>query len=316
MAEPPSHPWVPPDEPMPGNLVDPTPRFIGDLFSVGPLALGTWRFTDPDVDGGRRLLETALDLDMNLIDTADVYGLDWGGSGFGSVEENLGRVLAASPGLRDRFVLATKGGIRPGVPYDSSPGWLGQACEDSLRRLQVDVIDVYQIHRSDLFAHPEDIAEVLLGLREAGKIRAVGVSNHTPAQVETLAAFLGDALLTTQPELSLAHLDPVRDGSLDQAIRLALAPLAWSPLAGGSIATGEGLRPELLTTLDRLAAREQVDRSAIALAFLLALPSDPIAVVGTQQPARLIDAHRALDVHLDRRDCCELVVAAEGVPLP
>jgi predicted oxidoreductase len=296
---------------MDENVVDPTLRHIGDLFTVGPLAYGTWRFTDPDVDTSRQLLETALDLGMNLIDTADIYGFE-----FGSVEENIGRILSATPGLRERMVLATKGGIRPGVPYDSSPRWLAQACEDSLRRLQVDVIDLYQIHRPDLLAHPEDVADTLLALRDAGKVVAVGLSNHTPAQVETLAALLGDALVTTQPELSVAHLDPVRDGSLDQAVRLALAPLAWSPLAGGRLATGDGVRPELVSELDRLAGREGVDRSAIALAFVLALPSDPVAILGSQRPERLTAATAALDVHLDRADCYALIVASEGVPLP
>ena len=293
------------------NVVDPTPRHIGDLFTVGPLAYGTWRFTDPDVDTGRRLLEAALDLGMNLIDTADIYGFE-----FGQVEQIIGRILAATPGLRDRMVLATKGGIRPGVPYDSSPRWLVQACDDSLRRLQVEVIDLYQIHRPDLLAHPEDVADTLLALRDAGKILSVGLSNHTTAQIETLAAFLDDALVVTQPELSLACLDPMRDGSLDQAVRLALAPLAWSPLAGGRLATGDGVAPELLVELDRLAQREGVDRSAIALAFVLALPSDPIAIVGTQQPDRLVAATAALGVQLDRADCYALVVAAEGAPLP
>ena len=296
---------------MDESVVDPTQRHIGDLFTVGPLAYGTWRFFDPDPEIGRTLLETALDAGMNLIDTADIYGLEFGG-----VEENLGRILAATPGLRDRMVLASKGGIRPGVPYDSSPRWLARACEDSLRRLQVDVIDLYQIHRPDLLAHPEDVADTLLALRDAGKVRAIGVSNHTPAQVEALAALLGDALVATQPELSVAHLEPVRDGTLDQAVRLALAPLAWSPLAGGRLVTGEGIEPALVGELDRLAAREGVDRATVALGFVLALPSDPVAIIGSQRPERITAAVAALEVSLDRADCYALITASEGVPLP
>jgi aryl-alcohol dehydrogenase-like predicted oxidoreductase len=91
-------------------------------------------------------------------------------------------VLAAAPQLRDRMVLATKGGITPPVPYDSSPAYLRAACEASLRRMGVDVIDLYQIHRPDLFAHPAEVAATLTGLRDEGKIREVGVSNHTPAK--------------------------------------------------------------------------------------------------------------------------------------
>ena len=75
---------------------------------------------------------------MNLIDTADVYGLDWGGTAFGSAEELLGEVLQDAPGLREQMVLASKGGIIPGVPYDSA--YLEQACDDSLRRLGVDCL--------------------------------------------------------------------------------------------------------------------------------------------------------------------------------
>ena len=89
------------------------------------------------------------------------------------MEEILGRVLASSPGLRDRMVLATKGGIAPPTPYDSSPKYLRAACEASLRRLQTDVIDLYQIHRPDLFTHPADVAITLNALRAASAPRCV-----------------------------------------------------------------------------------------------------------------------------------------------
>src|SRR5213080_3756462 len=105
----------------PPKLVDASPRPFGRHGqTVGPLALGLWRATKANLPELRPLLECALALGMNLWDTADVYGLDWGGAAFGEVEAHLGDTLAAAPGLRDKIVLASKGGIRPGIPYDSS----------------------------------------------------------------------------------------------------------------------------------------------------------------------------------------------------
>jgi predicted oxidoreductase len=298
------------------NLVDPGLRPLGSLAPVGPLAYGLWRFTNPDVAAAQRVVETALDAGMNLVDNADVYGYDGDGSGFGRVEEILGSVLAAAPGLRDRMVLATKGGIIPPVPYDSSPMALRAACEASLRRMGVDVIDLYQIHRPDLLAHPADVAATLAGLRDEGKIREVGVSNHTPAQTAALAAHLPFTLVSTQPEFSAAHLAPMRDGTFDDCMRAGTAVLAWSPLAGGRLATGDGVRPELLDVLDRLAERESVDRTAVALAFVLAHPARPVAIIGTQRPERITAATAALGVQLSRADVYAIVQASEGVPLP
>jgi predicted oxidoreductase len=300
---------------MTDSLINAAPRTIG-AFEVGPLAFGCWRLTTDSVDEARSLVEGALDLGMNLVDNADVYGFDWGGDGFGANEELLGRVLDTTPGLRDRMVLATKGGITPPTPYDSSAAHLEAACDASLRRLRTDVIDLYQIHRPDLFAHPAEVAATLAGLREKGKIREVGVSNHTPAQTEALAAHLPFPLATTQPEYSPAHLAPLRDGTFDLCMREGITPLAWSPLGGGRLATGDGVRPELVTLLDELAAREGVDRATICYAFVLAHPSAPVAILGTQTPSRLADATRALTVHLDRADVYGLIQAAEGVPLP
>jgi predicted oxidoreductase len=285
-------------------------------MEVGPLAFGCWRFTTSSIAEARGLIETALEHGLDLIDNADVYGLDYGGTGFGANEELLGKVLAEAPGLRDRMVLATKGGILPPVPYDQSRTYLRAACEASLRRLGVDVIDLYQVHRPDMFTHPAELAETLAGLREEGKIREVGVSNFTVAQTDALAAHLPFPLVSDQPEYSVVHLDPLRDGTLDRAMQRGLVPLAWSPLGGGRVATGEGLRPELLATLDRLAEREGVDRATIAMAFVLAHPSAPVVLVGSQRPERIVAATKALEVHLDRNDCYDLIEASEGVPLP
>lgn len=299
-----------------------TRRLGGSDLEVGPIAYGCWRLAGPDagdagraVDAARTRIETALECGMTLIDTADVYGLDHGGPGFGAAESLLGQVLAEAPELRDRMVLATKGGIVPGVPYDSSPAHLRAACEASLRRLGVDVVDLYQIHRPDLLAHPAEVAEVLVELRASGKVRELGVSNFTPAQLAALQAHLGDVpIVTVQPELSLLHLDPLDDGVLDAALAGGQTPLAWSPLAGGRLASGDA--PDaLLRALDQLAEQAAVTRTAIALAWVMAHPSGAIPIIGTQRPEHIREAAAAAQVRLSRADWYALTAAA-GRELP
>ena len=302
---------------MTTNLVSSSPRRLGpDGPEVGALGYGTWRLTSPDVAVNQQLIETALDHGINLIDTADVYGLDHGGTGFGENEERLGQVLAAAPALRDRMVLATKGGIMPPLPYDSSPDYLRAAVDASLARLGVEHIDLWQIHRPDMFTHPADVAATLEELHAAGKIGMVGISNFTVDQYDALAHHLSLPIVATQPEYSVAHLQPLRDGMFDRSMRDGMVPLAWSPLAGGRLLSGEGMRPELLETVDRLAEREGVDRATIAIAFVLAHPSKPVALLGTQTPERLIESRKAFDVTLDRNDVYDIVAASEGQPLP
>jgi len=302
---------------MTTNLVSSSPRRLGpDGPEVGALGYGTWRLTSTDVSVNQQLIETALDHGINLIDTADVYGLDHGGTGFGENEERLGQVLTAAPALRDRMVLATKGGIMPPLPYDSSPDYLRSAVDASLTRLGVEHIDLWQIHRPDMFTHPADVAATLEELHAAGKIGMVGISNFTVDQYDALAHHLRLPIVATQPEYSVGHLQPLRDGMFDRSMRDGMVPLAWSPLAGGRLLTGEGMRPELLETVDRLAEREGVDRATIAIAFVLAHPSKPVALLGTQTPERLVESGKAFDVALDRNDVYDIVAASEGQPLP
>ena len=101
---------------MTQNLVSADLRRFSDGRTAGPLGFGCWRLTGSSDADNERLVSTAVDLGMTLVDNADVYGLDWGGTGFGACEEALGRVLAINPLLRERITLATKGGIIPGTP--------------------------------------------------------------------------------------------------------------------------------------------------------------------------------------------------------
>jgi predicted oxidoreductase len=293
-----------------------TPRMLGPELSVGPLAFGCWRFTSRDVARNTALIEVALDAGCTLIDNADVYGLDWGGTGFGSCEENLGAVLEKAPHLRHRMVLATKGGIIPGVPYDSSADYLVRAAEESLRRLRVDHVDLYQIHRPDFFTHPAEIASAFADLHHRGLVSEFGVSNFSATQTVALSAHLDRPLVSVQPEFSAAHTAPLRDGVLDLCLERNLTPLAWSPLAGGRLATGEGIRHELTTVLDELAEVHRTSRVAVATAFVLHHPSRPVAIVGTQNAARLRELGSAVDVALTRAELYRIVEASEGVRLP
>lgn len=295
------------------SLVNPEARSLGK-FKVGPIALGCWRLVAMDQSQADLIVRTALDEGLNLIDNADVYGLDWGGDGFGAAESLLGEVLKQNPELRQQMVLATKGGIIPGVPYDS--GNLRAACEASLKRLNTDHIDLYQIHRPDLLTHPAEVARILEDLRTSGKILEVGVSNFSPSQVTALQAHLPFSLVSIQPEFSALALDALFDGTLDQAMAHDLNVLAWSPLGGGKLSDLTQLSPELAEVLTKLADREQVSIATIALSFVLAHPARPIAIIGTTNPDRIKQARAALEVKLDRADVYAVIQASMGKPLP
>ena len=282
-----------------------------------PLAWGMWRFHGDDVAAAQSRVEAALAAGVTLLDTADVYGLNTGG--FGAAESLLGKVLTAAPQLRDRFLLASKGGISPGTPYDSSPAYLKSAVEASLKRMGVDRIDLYQIHRPDILTHPEAVAQTLTELREAGKIGEVGVSNYTIGQVAALQAYLPFPIAAIQIELSPLAIEAFSDGRLDQAMERKMAVLAWSPLARGDLGdleTSDHRTFAVRQALDAIAQDRGVSRAVIAYAWLMAHPSRPIPILGSQRPARIAEASAALSVQLSRRDWYAVFTAARGAPLP
>ena len=287
-------------------------------LTTSPLAWGMWRFKGDDVAAAQARVEAALEAGMTLLDTADIYGPD-NNEPFGAAEALLGRVLKGAPQLRQRMTLASKGGIVMGVPYDSSPAYLEQAVEASLSRMGVEQIDLYQIHRPDNLTHPADIAETLSRLRQAGKIGEVGLSNHTAAQVAALQAHLPFPLACIQVEFSALAIEPLSDGTLDQAMASGMGVLAWSPLAQGrlGISTKGGARAEAVRqTLDAVALVKEVSRTAVAYAWILAHPSGAVPIVGSQQPDRILEATEALKVVLTRAEWYAILTAAREAPLP
>jgi predicted oxidoreductase len=286
-------------------------------IAVSRLAWGMWRFHGTDLTHARTLVEAACDAGINLFDTADIYGFD-GYDGFGAAEMLLGRLFAADPSLRRRMVLASKGGIIPGVPYDSSADYLVAACETSLRRLGTDHLDLFQVHRPDVLTHPAAVARTLEALITSGKVRAIGVSNYTPMQVAALVAHLRVPLASIQPEFSPLALEPLTDGTLDLAMQHGLSVLAWSPLAGGRLgAPGNDARAQrVCVELDAQATRSGVSRAVAAYAWIMAHPAGIVPIVGSQQASRIHEAAAAFNVEWSRADWYRVLAVARGEALP
>ena len=298
----------------------PNPQRERALYPGGPkvssIAWGMWRFAGDDVAAAEARIQAALDAGVTLFDTADIYGPD-NGEPFGAAEALLGRVLAGNPGLRDRMVIATKGGISMGVPYDSSAAYLTTAIDASLARMGLEHVALWQIHRPDLLTHPAEIGEALLAAHQAGKIGAVGVSNFTPWQVEALAAHLPLPVVSCQPEFSPLAVAPLTDGVLDQAIARGMTVLAWSPLGGGRLGQpGDERTRAVAAALDAKAHEAGVSRAAAAYSWILAHPARPIPIVGTQSTARIAEIPQAFTPRWTRAEWYAVLVASLGAPLP
>jgi predicted oxidoreductase len=194
-----------------------------------------------------------------------------------------------------------------------------------LRRLGIETLDLYQIHRPDFLMNPEEVARAFEELHRSGKVREFGVSNFRPSQLELLQAYLPRPLVVNQVEVSLLQLGVFEDGTLDQCQRLRIRPMAWSPLAAGLLGDGgvdllpgqRGYRPvRVVESLDRIAAKLGKSRTAVALAWLLAHPAGMVPIVGSTKPERIAQAAEGARFQLSREDWYELMAAAREQPLP
>jgi predicted oxidoreductase len=302
---------------------------------VSRLAYGCWRLAphwqpgQPKADAlaaGRRAILAAFDAGFTFFDHADIYcnGLS---------EEIFGDVLREVPGMRSSVVIATKCGIRkpddprPGAPYryDFSARHIIWSCEQSLQRMGVDTIDLYQLHRADYLADPAEVAGAFVSLLDAGKVRAFGVSNFRPSQLSLLQRACPLPLVAHQFEVSLAQLASLENGTLDQCLTDGILPMAWSPLAAGQLADGAshllpsqtGYRiPPIVEAMDRVAAERGARRSQIALAWLLRHPSRIVPIVGSTDSERIRQAAEADNLELDRETWYGLLTAGQGQRLP
>jgi len=207
--------------------------------------------------------------------------------------------------------------------YDTGAGHIRASIDRSLSNLRVDVIDLLLIHRPDPLMDADETARALEEAVRSGKVRAVGVSNHAPGQLDVLQSRLSIPLVTNQIEFSVVETGALFDGTLDQAQRLRQSPMIWSPLGGGELfrpGAGSEHRTALLAALDAVARDLGVPGAvgAVALAFVLKHPSRPVPVLGTSRSERLRSYVLAEDLAaaLDRQQWFSILEASRGAPVP
>jgi aryl-alcohol dehydrogenase-like predicted oxidoreductase len=289
-----------------------------DLY-VSRLCFGTWAFGGDwgavDVAQNRAAIRKALDLGINFFDTAQAYG--WG------VSERVLSVALRSEIEHHRhgIVLATKGGLRHDGKHllrDSSPAWLRQGLEASLRNLATDYVDLYQVHWPDPQTPFEETARALDAFVREGKVRYVGVSNYDVPEMETFQR--GRKLDALQPPYHLFRRD-IEQGILPYCVQHGIGVLVYGPMAHGLLTgrmtpethfapddwrahsdlfQGDTFRRELaiVDDLERFAAERGCTVGQLAIAWTLANPAVDVAIVGARTPSQIEQNAPAAEIHL------------------
>jgi aryl-alcohol dehydrogenase-like predicted oxidoreductase len=274
-------------------------RTLGpDGPAVGAIGLGTGPIAAfanrPTPTDSVRVLARAAEVGVTLWDTADAYCYDESEIGYG--ERIVAQARAALPAdLRERIVVATKGGtIRPEGRWeqDGRPEHLRAAVDASLRALQTDCIDLYQLHAPDAKVPFADTIGAIAEAYNAGKIRRVGLSNVSPEQIDEAVAIV--PIVCVQNQYSLGHRKPEQDGTLEKCRELSLAFLPYSPLGGVSGAKEMGHRSTLVDVAEESGASPQ----AVALAWLLSKYERIIPIPGVSRIETIEDSARAADLTL------------------
>ena len=287
-------------------------------LSFSQLVYGMWRLADDSDTSVRHVdakINAALDQGITTFDQADIYG------GY-TAEAVMGTAMKANPSLRQRMEIVSKcdividAGRHSGARvkhYNTTAAHINASVDASLSEMSVDEIDVLLIHRPDPLMDHHETGAALDALVDAGKVRAVGVSNFRPWDWNLLQSAMRHPLVTNQIELSLKHIQPFTNGDLAFHQQHGHVVMAWSPLGGGDLMTASN---ELTHRLNSIAKRSGVDRAAVATAFLLAHPAKITPVLGTNNLDRISVISAAETVQLDRQDWFSLYEAALGSEVP
>lgn len=291
--------------------------------------LGLMRIDEKSDDEVRTLVRTALDAGITFIDHADVYGAELHGC-----ERRFAEAMRLTPAERESLVIQTKCGIvRDGPYFDFSYEHIIESVNGSLSALETDYIDILLLHRPDALVEPDDVAKAFDELSTSGKVRAFGVSNHTPGQIELLRRSVQQPLVANQLQLSVTHAALIAQGvaanmaALDQSISRDVGVLdycrlnditvqAWSPFQAGFFTgpfLGSPEYAELNQVIDRLAGQYDVSPIAIATAWITRHPANMQVVLGTTTPDRVAAAAQGSDLPLTRAEWYEMFRAAGHV---
>jgi len=298
---------------------------LNGLDRVPNVVLGLMRIQHLDDDAVRTLLATARDAGIDMVDHADIYGDELHGC-----ERRFAEAMALTPSQREELTIQTKCGIVKAGPYfDFSYEHIVSSVEGSLRALDTDYVDVLLLHRPDPLVEPDEVARAFDALESSGKVRAFGVSNHTPRQIDVLRRSVRQPIVANQLQLSLAHAEIVAQGVasnmagraqsvtvdgggvLDYCRANDITVQAWSPFQSATgVLLGSPDHPELNAAIDRLAARYDVPPIAVATAWITRHPANIQVVLGTTTPERVAGAAQGSELPLTRAEWYELFRAA------
>ena len=282
--------------------------------SLSRIVYGMWRLGDDEntsPEHVRAKIDASLDQGITSFDQADIYG------GY-EAEEILGNALSGSA-LRNKMEIVTKCDIIAPVGryadarvkyYDTSRAHIMASVDHSLRLMGIDYIDLLLIHRPDPLMDHHETGSALDEVIVSGKVRSVGVSNFRPYDWELLQSAMKNQLVTNQIELSVLAHDSFVNGDVAFHQRIGTPLMAWSPLAGGALFSGD--HPDVMSALSNVASQNNVDETAVAIAWLLAHPSRILPVLGTNSLERIKGMSAALDVKMDRQTWYEIYTASLG----
>lgn len=297
---------------------------------VSNIILGLMRIQKLSDEEVRALYTAAREVGIDFFDHADIYGSPRHGC-----EQRFGDALQLSSAEREEIVLQSKVGIRKGW-FDFSKEHILSTVDEALAALRTDYLDILLLHRPDALVEPAEVARAFDQLQDSGKVRAFGVSNHTPGQIELLKTAVTQPLLVNQVQLSIPHAPIIAQGvaanmaGLDQSISRDVGLLdysrlngitlqAWSPFQAGFFAgvfVGDRENfAELNDLLDEYAAKYAVTPSGIAVAWITRHPADIQVVLGTTKPERVRESAAGSDLRLEREEWYALFRAA-GYTVP
>ncbi|MGL6053334.1 aldo/keto reductase [Aeromonas salmonicida] len=292
------------------------------LHAQGPtfsrLIMGYWRLMEWQLSPAALLdlMKYHLDLGVTTIDHADIYG------GY-QCEEAFGHALRLEPSLRDRMEIVSKCGIALTAKpehalnhYNTGKAHIIASAEDSLRKLATDHLDLLLIHRPDPLMDADEVADAFISLKQAGKVKHLGVSNFSARQFELLQSRLPFPLVTNQLEISPLNQSTTLDGTLDLCQQLRIKPMAWSCLGGGRLFDGQEYAP-LRAELEQI--RHEVGAQNIeqlVYAWVMMLPSQPLPLIGSGKRERIAAAVAAESLALTRQQWFRIRKAALGYDVP